>query len=132
MAKIVGLGGVFLQFKGEEKLVQKWYNEFFNLDMSEFGTGFIDGEQLVLLTFTRQREESPYINFRVDDIDSLFAQLEENDIEIVSPVKKYEYGKFGQFKDPFGNIIELWEPFIEEYKKMVRREIKVYKKGKLK
>lgn len=131
MAKIVGLGGVFLQFKGEEKEVQKWYNDFFKIDMSEYGAGFIEGEQLVLVTFKRMRENSPYLNFRVDDINSLFLKLKENGLRIVDDVKEYDYGKFGQFEDPFGNIIELWEPNVIEYKKMVNKEIKEYKKSKL-
>ena len=131
MAKVVGIGGIFLQFKGDEKLVQKWYNENLGMDMSEYGTGFIEGEQLVLLTFKRLNENSPYINLRVDDIDEIFATFKRSNIEIVDEVKKYDYGKFGQFKDPFGNIVELWEPVVEEYKKMVQKEIKEYKKGKL-
>lgn len=131
MAKIVGLGGVFLQFKGEEKEVQHWYQTFFELDMSEFGTGFIEGNQLLLLSFSREKKDGPYINFRVDDIDSLFRKISANDLKIIHEIKEYEYGKFGQFQDPFGNIIELWEPYENEYKKMVLREIENYKKNKL-
>lgn len=131
MAKIVGLGGVFVHFEGDEKEVHKWYQDFFGLDMTEYGTGFIEGEQLVLVSFKRMREISPFLNFRVDDIDAIFDKIKIENLEIVDPVKEYEYGKFGQFKDPFGNVIELWEPYVDEYKKMVQKEIEEYKKGKL-
>ncbi|AIO19014.1 Glyoxalase-like domain protein [Candidatus Izimaplasma bacterium HR1] len=131
MAKVVGIGGVFLQFKGEKKEVQNWYNEFMGLDMTEYGTGFYEGEQLVLLSFKRSNENSPFINLRVDDIDAMFKKFVDNSIEIVDDIKRYDYGKFGQFKDPFGNIIELWEPFTDKYIEMVKKEIVQYKKGKL-
>lgn len=131
MAKVVGLGGVFLQFKGDEKEVLKWYSEFLNMDMTEYGSGFTKGEQLVLLSFKRIKETSPYLNLRVDDIDEMFHKIKDHNLEIIDQVKEYEYGKFGQFKDPFGNIIELWEPYVEQYKKMVKKEIESYKKGKL-
>jgi hypothetical protein len=33
-----------------------------------------------------------------------------------------------QFVDPFGNLIELWEPYEEVYLKMVKQEIEGYLK----
>lgn len=132
MAKIVGLGGVFLQFKGEKKDVQRWYKDFFGLTMSDYGTGFTEGEQLLLVTFKRLREDGPLLNFRVDDIDELFDKIKRHNLEIVDDVKEYEYGKFGQFEDPFGNVIELWEANTDSYKRMVEKEIEEYnKKSKL-
>ena len=47
-------------------------------------------------------------------------KLETDDIVI------YDYGKFAHFTDPFGNYIELWEPNVEVYKKMVKSEIEDY------
>ncbi len=41
-------------------------------------------------------------------------------------IHDYDYGKFAQFEDPFGNIIELWEPNVENYKKMVLKEIESF------
>lgn len=131
MAKAVGIGGVFLHFKGEEVDVMNWYHEFLGLDMSPYGSGFIEGEQLVLLSFKRSGEDSPYLNLRVDDIDTLFERFTQNNIKIINEVKSYDYGKFGRFEDPFGNVIELWEPVVDVYKEMVKTEIVKYKKGKL-
>ena len=40
MGKIIGLGGVFLQFKGDKQKVQDWYETYLKCDMSAYGTGF--------------------------------------------------------------------------------------------
>ena len=129
MGKAVGIGGVFLHFKGDEKEVMKWYESELGFDLSPYGTGFIKGEQLVLLSFKRNNGQSPYLNIRVDDVTEIVSRFKYNNIEIINEIKEYSYGKFAQFKDPFGNIVELWEPYVEAYKKMVKEEIESYKKS---
>jgi uncharacterized glyoxalase superfamily protein PhnB len=129
MAKAVGIGGVFLHFKGDEKEVMDWYEKNLGFDMTPYGTGFIEGTQYVLLSFKRGEEStSPYLNIRVDDIDTIMSDLKKQGIEVISETQEYPYGKFSQFKDPFGNSIELWEVYEEEYVKMVKKEIADYKK----
>ncbi len=127
MAKAVGIGGVFLHFEGDEKTVMKWYHDYLGLELSPYGSGFITGEQLVLLSFKRGEGNHPFLNLRVDDLQEIISKFEVDNIEIVSDVKIYDYGKFAQFKDPFGNLVELWEPYIDEYIKMVKKERKDYK-----
>lgn len=39
----------------------------------------------------------------------------------------FEYGKFAQIEDILGNKIELWEPFDDNYRKMVEKEIEDFK-----
>ena len=128
MGKAIGIGGVFLHFEGEEKQVLKWYHTYLGLELTEYGSGFLDGEQLVLLSFKRENPKGVYLNLRVDNIDEIFDHFKKDNVKIVSPIKEYTYGKFGQFEDPFGNKVELWEPYVEEYKKMVLKEIEEYKK----
>jgi lactoylglutathione lyase len=128
MSKIVGLGGVFLQFKGDEQKLKDWYQKQFELDMSDFGSGFIEGEQLTLLAFKRESDFIPLVNFRVDHLKEVIQDLKDQNVEIISEPKEYPYGYFAQFRDPFDNVVELWEPYIEEYKKMVANEIVNYKK----
>jgi lactoylglutathione lyase len=127
MAKAVGIGGVFLHFKGDEKEIFKWYEANLGLNMSPYGTGFIDGEQLVLLSFKRSGTEGPYLNLRVDEIEPLIIKFKSEGLRIVTDIKTFDYGKFAQFEDPFGNVVELWEPNVEVYKKMVKKEIEDYK-----
>ena len=131
MAKAVGIGGVFLHFDGELKEIMDWYEENLGLDMTPYGTGFIDGPQYTLLSFKRGKESNaPYLNIRVDDIETLISNFRKQNLEILSEIKTYDYGKFAQFKDPFGNVIELWEVFEENYVEMVKKEIKDYKEKK--
>jgi len=128
MAKAVGIGGVFLHFKGDEKEVMDWYEKHLGFDMTPYGTGFIEGTQYVLLSFKRgDNPDSPFLNIRVDDIDTLMEHLKKEGVQVLSEVKEYPYGKFSQFKDPFGNPIELWEVYPNEYIKMVQKEILDYK-----
>lgn len=127
MGKAVGIGGIFLHFKGDEKELFKWYEANLGLNMSPYGTGFIEGEQLVLLSFKRSGETGPYINFRVDNISELMVKFKSEGLRVVQEIQSFDYGKFSQVEDPFGNVIELWEPNVEVYKKMVRKEIDEYK-----
>lgn len=129
MAKAVGIGGVFLHFEGEEQAVMDWYEENLGLDMTPYGSGFIEGPQYILLSFKRGEEpNTPHLNIRVDDIDTLMENLKKQDLEVLLEVTEYPYGKFSRFVDPFGNPIELWEIYEEEYVKMVKQEVKNYKK----
>jgi len=125
MAKVTGVGGLFLDFKGEKEELHRFYKEYLGLDMSEYGSGFIEGEQMMLLSFKREGENVPLINFRVDDLALLMKTLREINLT-TDEIVDYDYGKFAHFIDPFGNNIELWEPNAENYKMMVRKEIESY------
>ena len=125
MAKVKGVGGLFLDFKGEKEELHSFYKEYLGLDMSEYGSGFIEGEQMMLLSFKREDENGPLINFRVDDLDEIIKTLRESSLS-TDETADYDYGKFAHFIDPFGNNIELWEPNAENYKEMVRKEIEKY------
>lgn len=80
MAKAVGIGGIFIEFKGEKEEVQAFYKEHLGLDMSAYGSGFLQGEQLMLLSFKRDSEEMPLINFRVDRLEELIHTLRKKKI----------------------------------------------------
>ncbi|GEM_PF-1702967 len=66
ISSILGIGGIFLNFKGKESEVKNWYKKRFKMRMSDYGASFIEGEQLALLTFKKMNEDSPTLNFRVD------------------------------------------------------------------
>lgn len=126
MGKIIGVGGIFLNFKGEKDALHKWYNEILGLDMTDYGTGFLEGKQLMLVSFKSDFENAAIINFRVDDIGAVVEKLKGHDIE-VKEISDFDYGRFTQFVDPFGNFIELWEAKEEAYIKMVKGEIEAYR-----
>jgi len=50
------------------------------------------------------------INYRVDNLDELLAQLRAEGVEIVSGPQSDDNGKFAWIMDPDGNKVELWEP----------------------
>ena len=50
------------------------------------------------------------INFRVDDLDALLAQLRSDGVQVDANVQDSEFGKFGWIMDPDGNRVELWQP----------------------
>lgn len=127
MAKILGVGGVFLSFKGDKDELHRWYYEHLGLLMSDYGTGFFEGGQLMLITFSKEMASDAIINFRVDDIEGMMKCLIHEGLE-TSEISHYPYGKFAHFLDPFGNKIELWEPNEENYREMVHQEIIRYEK----
>lgn len=130
MAKVIGIGGVFLSFKGEDKALRDWYEEHLHLAMSDYGTGFIEGEQLMFVSFTHTNQPNiPYINFRVDDLKELMQELRDKKVIVLKPIEEYPYGLFAHIQDPFGNTIELWQANEKIYRKMVQDEIKKYKKN---
>jgi predicted enzyme related to lactoylglutathione lyase len=131
MSKAIGIGGVFVHLKGDSKELFDWYEKHLGLDFSAYGTGFLDGFQLVTITFKRDDNKNmPYLNFRVDDIEGIIGKLKRDHVQILTDVTEYPYGKFATFKDPFGNPIELWEADRDAYIKLVKSEIEKYEQEK--
>jgi predicted enzyme related to lactoylglutathione lyase len=50
------------------------------------------------------------VNYRVDDLDAMLAQLRKAGVEVVDRTEDHDYGRFGWAVDPEGNRFELWEP----------------------
>jgi len=127
LGRVVGVGGLFLQFKGSKQEVQDWYEQNLGLPMSQYGSGFTQGEQLMLFSFSNDSEETPLVNLRVDDLDAVVATIAGQGAD-VGVISDYGIGRFVRFTDPFGNLIELWEPRADEYRAMVKAEIEAYHK----
>lgn len=124
MAKITGLGGVFIKAK-DPKALAAWYQE-------KLGIGFNGGtyvdfkfmDESGKLTpgsnvFSFFKQDSDYfapseknvmLNLRVEDLKGLLAQLQQAGVQVVGDMLDEDYGKFGWIMDPEGNKIELWEP----------------------
>ena len=130
MGHIIGLGGVFINLKGDKDKLYQWYHNHLGLDMTNYGTGFITGEQLMVVSLKREpASDSPYLNFRVDDIQSIYDDLYNQNVQFLTDIQSYDFGKFVIFIDPFGNQIELWEANPEPYRNMVKKEIETYNKS---
>jgi predicted enzyme related to lactoylglutathione lyase len=54
------------------------------------------------------------INYRVDNLDELLAQLRVAGVEVIQGPESHENGKFAWIMDPDENNIELWEPMVSD------------------
>ncbi|MGH8074169.1 MAG: VOC family protein, partial [Lysobacter sp.] len=67
-------------------------------------------------TWFSPSESAFMINYRVDDLDALLAQLQAAGIEVIDGPQSHENGKFAWVMDPDGNKVELWEPMLWDEK----------------
>jgi len=126
MAKITGIGGIFIQTKNDVTNLLNWYRDVLNLDITEYGINFLIPNELTLVTFNKGQGET-VLNFTVDDLESFMVELKSKNVLIEQEIETYDYGKFAKIKDPFGTTVELWQPYQENYIQMVNKEIKDYK-----
>jgi predicted enzyme related to lactoylglutathione lyase len=56
------------------------------------------------------------INYRVDDLVALLAQLRAGGVEVIQGPESHENGTFAWILDLDGNKVELWEPRIWDEK----------------
>lgn len=122
MAKAVGVGGVFLKAR-DAKALSAWYADHFGIQPGEGGALIFDGPESAGMTvFAHFPQETTYfgdgqqsfmVNFRVDDLDQLFAQLVAAGVRIDAHREEYSYGRFAWIWDLEGNRVELWQPSVE-------------------
>lgn len=124
MAKITGIGGVFFKSTGDPVALAKWYQQHLGLVLEDFGGAILrwsddkagdGGVSAWHVAKSDSKWFSPslasfMINYRVDNLDELMAQLGAGGVEIVGGPESHENGKFAWIMDPDGNKIELWEP----------------------
>lgn len=128
MEKVTGIGGIFLKLSNDQKNLVRWYDEILNVTVSDYEVSFLEPNVLTHITFNRKSDKDAILNFNVDNLDEFMSDLKKKDVKIVSEIQVYDYGKFSQIEDLLGNVIEFWEPFVENYKKMTKNEYKKYKK----
>ena len=124
MAKVTGIGGVFFKSTGKGAALGAWYRDHLGLELSDFGGAVLkwpedkadDGGLTVWCvadadsTWFSPSQASMMVNYRVDDLDELLAQLRAAGVAIVSGPESHENGKFAWIMDPEGNKVELWQP----------------------
>ncbi len=126
MKKVTGIGGIFFKCKDPGKM-NEWYKTHLGFDTNEWGATFQwrledDPTKKGSTQWSPFAENTPYfepstkefmINYRVDDLEALVAQLKTEGVTIVDEIEAFEYGKFVHIMDEEGNKIELWEPVDE-------------------
>jgi predicted enzyme related to lactoylglutathione lyase len=122
MAKAVGVGGVFLKAR-DPKALSAWYATHLGIPVQHGSTLAFEGPESNGMTVfahfpidTKYFGDGPQpamLNFRVDDMDQLLAQLAAADVRIDPKRDDHEYGRFAWIWDPEGNRVELWQPPAE-------------------
>jgi predicted enzyme related to lactoylglutathione lyase len=124
MKRVTGIGGIF--FKGQDaEGLRNWYREHLGIEAEEYGGYAFEwrdaanpdkvGQTIwsIFAGHTKYFEPgaaSFMINYRVDDLEAVIAELRSEGVTIAGEIQASEYGKFGWIMDPEGNKIELWEP----------------------
>ncbi|MGD1944806.1 MAG: VOC family protein [Croceivirga sp.] len=119
--RVTGLGGFFFKTKNPDK-IKNWYKTHLGIPTDRYGWTFWWKDQEGNDCSTQwspmnndttyfQPSEKPYMmNYRVENLLGLLAELKKEGVTIVGEVEEYDYGKFGWILDPEENKIELWEP----------------------
>jgi len=129
MARITGIGGIFFR-ADNPKALRDWYVEHLGVipDSHFDGTDFKwrekDAPHIIGRTvwgpFDRDTSyfgdsaQAYMINYRVDDLDGVIAQLREAGCAVEDKIEEYDYGRFAWATDPEGIRMELWQPAGEE------------------
>lgn len=129
--KVTGIGGIFFKCKDPKKL-RAWYQTNLGFNTNQYGAVFEwrQGADTTKKGFTQWspfNEKTKYfepstkdfmINYRVENLEELMAQLKMNGVTVTDTIETVEYGKFVHIMDIEGNKIELWEPNDSEFEKL--------------
>lgn len=130
MARVTGIGGVFFKARDDKEALAAWYQRHLGVELESFGGAVLKWEEdraedkgLTVWCLAEPSSEwfSPsqssfMINYRIDDMAGMIAQLEEGGVAIIQGPESHENGKFAWIMDPEGNKVELWEPKIWDEK----------------
>jgi catechol 2,3-dioxygenase-like lactoylglutathione lyase family enzyme len=123
MERVTGIGGVFFRAKDPVRLAH-WYRDHLGVDSGVDGqsvwrqapgpTVFAPVESDASYFFAGP-EQPVMINFRVDDLDAMIAQLRTAGADVDDEIEIEEgIGRFAWVRDPEGNRVQLWEPHLNE------------------
>ena len=126
MARVTGIGGVFLKAK-DPKALAAWYKEHLGVPVGEYGFANFEWSDEVpagtgQTTWSLFKAETTHfgpgpqtamVNYRVDDLDGILEQLAAAGATIDPKRDEADYGKFAWAFDPEGNRFELWQPLAD-------------------
>ena len=130
MARVTGIGGIFLRAR-DPKALSAWYAQNLGIALSDYGGAtFLWSDEVppttgmtTWATFpadtkyfgpgTADGPQAAMVNYRVDDLDGLLAQLTAAGVAIDPKREDASYGRFAWITDPEGNRLELWQPLAE-------------------
>lgn len=124
LSRVTALGGLFFKAK-DPKALGDWYRERLGLPVEDWGGCVFPWREEADPKKKGQTVWSPFeastdyfkpsrkafmMNFRVDDLDRVLAELEAEGVKVSEAREASEFGKFGWVMDPEGNKVELWQP----------------------
>ena len=122
MARVVGLGGVFVKARDAAAL-RAWYRDNLGVEIQGWGGTQLWNDhpagQRTYAVWTAMADTSDYmkpserpfmINFRVDDLDGLLETLRNRGARVLDRREDSPDGSFGYVLDPEGTLLELWQP----------------------
>ena len=129
--KVTGIGGIFFKSKKPEE-IREWYKNNLGLVTNEYGSlfefsladkpnkkGYLQWSPFENTTdYFNPSDKEFMINYRVENIEELVAELKENGVNVLDEIESFEYGKFVHILDPENNKIELWEPVDTVFTKL--------------
>ena len=129
--KVTGIGGIFFKCEEPDKM-KDWYGKNLGLITNQYGAlfefrksdkpaekGYINWSPFAEDTdYFEPSDKDFMINYRVENIEELVAELEKNGVPVLDKIETYDYGKFVHILDPENNKIELWEPVDPVFTKM--------------
>jgi len=124
MAKVTGIGGVFFKSTTDHKKLSEWYSKNLGIPLESWGGAILKwpddkSDDQGLTVWNAAAKDSQWfspstssfmINYRIDNMADMMAQLKQNGVEILKGPESAENGKFAWILDPDGNKVELWEP----------------------
>lgn len=126
--RVTGIGGIFFKVK-DPNATKTWYQKHLGLSTDKYGTAFEwrsseNPESKGFTQWSPMQDSTDYflpsqkefmINYRVEDLEGLVAELKAEGVQVLDEIQTFEYGKFVHILDPDGHSIELWEPNDEVY-----------------
>lgn len=126
MAKITGIGGVFLKSRSNSAELAVWYQKHLGMQLEDFGGAVLrwpddKAEDRDVTVWHLADKDSQWfspsdssfmINYRVDNLDEMLTQLHATGVAAVGGPESHENGKFAWIMDPDGNKVEFWEPML--------------------
>ena len=126
MARVTGIGGIFFKAR-DPRALSAWYEQHLGMKLEPWGGAILRWPQDTAsdrgvtvwslaaadTKWFAPSEASFMVNYRVDDLAALLAQLAAAGVAPVKGPDTEPNGKFAWVLDPDGNKIELWEPTAE-------------------
>ncbi len=124
MERVKGLGGLFFKSSDPAALCE-WYRARLGMEIDEHRVHQFrwrrddESAQRETTVWSAFKADTKYfepsqatfmMNFIVDDLDAMLAQLREAGVTVDARIEESEYGRFAWVMDPEGNRIELWQP----------------------